>query len=159
MAPEETEPVSSPEPAEPDPTEGSGTETLPEATEPAEPSAPADLDLKEANVVDVRFEDLGGGSYRFHVTLLHDDDGEAPNFADWWQVEDPEGNELGKRILLHSHSTAPFTRSEVVLIPPNVDQVIVRGHDMTHGFGGQSMRVDMATGNATPFDEGPDPEG
>ncbi len=126
--------------------------------EPTSTPGTSDLDLREANVVDVRFADLGNGEFRFDVSLFHDDDGEAPDFADWWQVEDLSRNVLGKRILLHSHSTAPFTRSEVISIPSGVTVVIVRGHDMAHGFGGQSMRVDLATGQVEPFDEGPNPD-
>ncbi len=115
------------------------------------------LDLGEANVLDVRFEALGEGEYRFHVTLIHDDSGEAPDFADWWQVEDTQGNLLGRRELLHSHDTEAFTRSGIIFVPDIIDFVIVRGHDMRHGYGGQSMRVDMRSGETIPFDEGSDP--
>ncbi len=109
------------------------------------------LDLKEANVLEVSVEDLGGGRYRFNVTLLHDDDGEAPSFADWWQVEDLDGNVLGKRILAHSHGTVPFTRSAQIEIPTNITEVLIRGHDMEHDFGGQSMRFDLRTGEASHY--------
>jgi hypothetical protein len=115
---------------------------------------PDELDLREANVLAVDFEPLGEGRFRFNVTLLHDDDGETPDFADWWQVEDTQGNLLGRRILTHSHGTQAFTRSEIITIPANVTVVIVRGHDMQHGYGGQSMRIDMQSGLATPFKEG-----
>jgi hypothetical protein len=54
-------------------------------TSEAAASGDTDLDLREANVVDVAFEG-SGGSYRFDVTLYHDDDGES-GYADWWQVE------------------------------------------------------------------------
>lgn len=104
------------------------------------------LDLREANVVAVEVEDQGERSYRFDVTLHHDDDGEAPNFADWWQVEDLQGNVLGKRVLLHAHSSQPFTRSEVIAIPRGVEVVVVRGHDMLHAFGGQTAVVRLADG-------------
>lgn len=110
------------------------------------------LDLREANVLAVTFEPLEANNFRFHVTLQHDDEGEAPNFADYWQVEDPEGNILGKRILAHSHSNEPFTRSETIFIPNGITMVIVRGHDMIHGFGGQAVRVDLMTGITEVFD-------
>jgi hypothetical protein len=48
--------------------------------------------------------------------------------------------------LLHSHGNQPFTRSESITIPEDVEIVIVRGHDMKHGYGGQAMRVDLGTG-------------
>jgi len=114
---------------------------------------PSDLDLQEANVLDVRFEKLDNYKVRFDVTLLHDDDGESPSFADSWQVEDLDGNIRGERILAHSHGTAPFTRSATILIPEGIDSVIVRGHDMEHGFGGQAALVNITTGEIHFFDE------
>jgi hypothetical protein len=108
-----------------------------------------DLDLLFANVVAVQFEKLDKDTYRFDVTLFHDDDGEAPEYADWWQVDDLQGNELGRRVLLHAHSTAPFTRSQEIMIEPSIRVVIIRGHDMRHGYGGQIMRVDMESGVIT----------
>jgi hypothetical protein len=104
------------------------------------------LDLQEANVVDVRFVKLDDDKVRFDVTILHDDDGESPSFADSWQVEDLDGTVLGERILAHAHGTAPFTRSATIMIPAGMDRVIVRGHDMEHGFGGQAALVHMTTG-------------
>jgi hypothetical protein len=114
---------------------------------------PDDLDLREANVIDVTFEALENDSYRFDVTLQHDDEGEAPHYADWWQVEDLEALVLGKRILTHSHGNEPFTRSETITIPENISIVNVRGHDMDHGFGGQAIRVNLANGDIEPFME------
>ena len=112
-----------------------------------------DLDLQEANVLDVLFEEIGDSKYQFEVTLLHDDDGESPSFADSWQVEDLDGIVLGERILTHSHGTTPFTRSATILIPDDIEIVIVRGHDMEHGFGGQAAVVNMKTGEVLFFDE------
>ncbi len=53
------------------------TETATETASPTETSStttdggPQELDLREANVMNVTFERSGGG-YRFSVTLLHD---------------------------------------------------------------------------------------
>jgi hypothetical protein len=105
-----------------------------------------ELDLREANVLEVEFEHLGDGNYRFDVTLFHDDDGEAPMYADSWQVWDTEGNILGERVLTHGHGTRPFTRSATIEIPVGIVIVLVRGHDMEHGHGGQSMRVNLESG-------------
>jgi hypothetical protein len=108
-------------------------------------SSAQELDLREANVTAVTYEKIAEGGYRFEVTLYHDDDGEAPKYANWWQVETVEGEVLGKRELLHSHSTAPFTRSATISVPDSVTTVVVRGHDMIHGFGGQAARVNVKT--------------
>jgi hypothetical protein len=104
----------------------------------------ADLDLREANVVGVEVE-ADGDAYRFDVTLYHDDDGED-GYANWWQVESLDGERLGRRELLHAHSTDPFTRSETIEVPEGTTCVVVRGHDQTHGYGGQTMTVDVGSG-------------
>lgn len=141
-------PVSIPSPtAAPSETHRPPTEETTMAPEANETTP--DLDLRYANVTGVTMEPLGGNEYRFSVTLQHDDEGEAPNFANAWQVEDLEGNVLGRRELLHSHGNQPFTRSTTIVIPEEVDTVIVRGHDMTHGFGGQVMEVDLRSGEAS----------
>ena len=103
-----------------------------------------DLDLREANVVDVAVEGRNG-TYTFDVSLHHDDDGED-GYADWWQIERLDGTRLGRRDLLHAHSRQPFTRSETVDVPEGVDCVVVRGHDRTHRYGGLAaiLRIDSS---------------
>ena|GEM_PF-161787 len=115
------------------------------------------LDLREANVTAVEFEE-SDGSYDFQVTLYHDDDGED-GYADWWQVESLAGEQLGRRELLHAHSTAPFTRSETIDVPAGTTCVVVRGHDQIHGYGGQAMLVNLDTGGAHAVDQGTEREG
>ncbi|GCF12134.1 hypothetical protein Harman_00690 [Haloarcula mannanilytica] len=112
-----------------------------------------DLDLREANVVGVEITDESGGDYRFDVTLYHDDDGEE-GYANWWQVETLGGDQLGRRDLLHAHSTAPFTRSETIAVPDDVACVVVRGHDQTHGYGGQAMTVAVPGGATRAIQQG-----
>jgi hypothetical protein len=104
-----------------------------------------DFDLREANVVGVELTAEDGEDYRFDVTLYHDDDGED-GYANWWQVETLGGDRLGRRDLMHAHSTAPFTRSETIPVPDDTACVVVRGHDQTHGYGGQVMTVAVPGG-------------
>jgi len=118
-------------------------------------STAEELDLREANVVDVAFE-ATGGSYEFDVTLHHDDDGEA-GYANWWQVERLDGTQLGRRPLLHAHSRQPFTRSETIEIPETVSCVVVRGHDQTHDYGGRAMVVALDSGATKAIDQGSEP--
>jgi hypothetical protein len=120
--------------------------------EDAEGSDTGDLDLREANVVDVAFESQNG-SYTFDVTLHHDDDGED-GYANWWQVETIDGEQLGRRKLLHAHSQQPFTRSETIDISDGITCVVVRGHDQTHGYGGQAMVVALNSGATKAIDQG-----
>ena len=112
----------------------------------------SDLDLREANVVNVSFEEQNG-TYTFDVTLHHDDDGEE-GYANWWQVERLDGTRLGRRELLHAHSQQPFTRSETIEIPEDVTCVVVRGHDQTHEYGGQAIVVNLGSRETRPRDQG-----
>jgi len=119
-------------------------------------TADGDLDLREANVTAVSL-DCDGGECRFDVTLYHDDDGEE-GYANWWQVETRDGGRLGRRDLLHAHGTRAFTRSAMVPIPDGVREVVVRGHDRTHGYGGQAMIVNVETDETTAVRQGSDPD-
>jgi hypothetical protein len=111
--------------------------------------------LREANVTAVDVADAGG-DVRFDVTLYHDDDGES-GYADWWQVESLDGDRLGRRELLHAHGTRRFTRSATVAVPDAVRCVVVRGHDQTHGYGGQAALVRPGDGASRFVRQGPDP--
>ena len=135
------------------PTTATATEA---ATETADGETATDLDLREANVTDVEIE-RSDGSYRFSVTLYHDDDGEE-GYADWWQVESLDGDQLGRRDLAHPHSTDPFTRSETVEVPDDIDCVVVRGHDQTHEYGGRAMLVTLGGSATRGMEQGPDPD-
>jgi hypothetical protein len=119
-------------------------------------SGNGELDLREANVTDVSVETSGNGGYRFAVTLIHDDDGES-GYANWWQVENLSGEQLGRRELLHAHGTVEFTRSETIEIPSGTERVVVRGHDQTHEYGGQAAIVDLAGGDIEFVRQGPEP--
>lgn len=111
----------------------------------------AEIDLKEANVMDV--ERIGD---RFSVTLYHDDSGES-GYANWWQIETLEGDRIVRRELLHSHGTQNFTRSDTVEIPDNTSKVVVRGHDQIHGYGGQTIIYNIETGEKRFVDQGSEP--
>ena len=117
-------------------------------------TATPDLDLREANVVGVSVEE-SDGSYRFDVTLYHDDEGEG-GYADGGQVERLDGTRLGRRDLAHPHGTRRFTRSATVDVPDDVPCVVVRGHDQTHGYGGQAMLLNVGTGATQTRAQGPD---
>ncbi len=80
----------------------------------------------EADVITAKVEHAGGDFYRFSVTLQHDDES-WKNFAKAWEVLDLDGNVLGARVLLHPHiNEQPFTRSQTISIPENINQVTIR---------------------------------
>lgn len=115
------------------------------------------LDLGEANVMAVDMERSGEKGYRFHVTLVHDDDGED-GYANWWQVETLSGEQLGRRELLHAHGNTAFTRSETIPVSGKVTRVVVRGHDQTHGYGGQAALLNLESGKMEFVRQGPEPQ-
>jgi len=144
----------SPETESPEPDETAETNRTEETDETE--GTDEELDLREANVVAVEIESVDSG-YRFDVTLYHDDDGED-GYANWWQVERRNGEQLGRRELAHAHGTQEFTRSATIDVPDGVETVVVRGHDQTHGYGGQAMLVTIATGETKAVQQGPDPQ-
>nr|WP_246286563.1 hypothetical protein [Natronomonas gomsonensis] len=126
-----------------------------EATDTNTATDESGLDLREANVIGVEAERVDGG-YRFSVTLYHDDDGEE-GYANWWQLETLDGDRLGRRDLAHSHGTREFTRFSTVEIPENVDCVVVRGHDQTHGYGGRAVLFALDSGATRGVQQGSEP--
>lgn len=98
----------------------------------------------EANVVGVKISKESAGSYRFDVTVRHDDKG-WDHFANKWDVVAPDGSVLGTRELAHPHEDEqPFTRSlSGVRIPDGVEKVTLRAHDSVDKYGGVEMVVDV----------------
>jgi hypothetical protein len=84
------------------------------------------------------------GTYRFSVTVRHDDAG-WEHYANKWEILSKNGTVYGTRILHHPHENEqPFRRSlGAVEIPENVRSVIVRANDSVHGAGGQEMIVTL----------------
>ena len=98
----------------------------------------------EAEVVDVVATSTGAGSFRFDVTVRHDDAG-WDHYADRWEVVAPDGSVLGTRVLLHPHvEEQPFTRSLTgVAVPADIETVTVRARDSQHGWGGPEQEVPL----------------
>lgn len=81
---------------------------------------------------------------RFTVTIRHDDAG-WEHYADQWEVMTPDGKRLGTRVLRHPHvDEQPFTRSmQAMRIPRSVDRITIRARDNVHGFGGETVTIDL----------------
>ena len=75
------------------------------------------------------------GSYTFSVTVESPDTG-CSQYADWWEVLSADGDLIYRRILTHSHvNEQPFTRSGGPVAITATDQVIVRAHMNSVGYG------------------------
>ena len=97
----------------------------------------------KADVVAVEAIQEGPEQWVFAVTVRHDDR-DPGHWADWWRVRTPEGRELGRRVLLHSHvDEQPFTREERIRVPRDVSVVVVEAHDRVHGLGGAGVTIDL----------------
>lgn len=96
----------------------------------------------EVDVIAVETQHSADGRYDFSVTLQHEDSG-WEHYADRWEVLSPDGKVLATRVLYHPHvDEQPFTRSlSHVQIPSGLDEVVVRGHDKVHGYGGKTYTV------------------
>lgn len=94
----------------------------------------------EAHVVAARARCDAARVCRFEVTVRHADEG-WDHYADRWEVLAPDGRVLATRVLLHPHvGEQPFTRTLAgVTIPPGVERVHLRAHDLVHGFGGREL--------------------
>ena len=137
------------------------------ATEPPTPTAPPPATATpitqtgaNADVEYVRAIEAADGSWTFHVTVRHPDTG-WEDYADGWDVLTPDGVVLKPdpdspftRLLVHPHvDEQPFTRSQSgIVIPPGVDKVRVRAHDLLDGFGGREVLVDLTGPSGTDFE-------
>jgi hypothetical protein len=106
--------------------------------------APGPTSANEVDVVDVKVHKSGNGIWRFDVTLRHKDTG-WKHYANAWDILSPDGKVLGTRVLAHPHvNEQPFTRGlSGVKIPKNIKVVTIRGHDLVHKYGGQTMTVKL----------------
>ena len=95
------------------------------------------LFANEVKVVDVKANCSASRVCTFNVTLEHKDIG-WKHYANKWEIYTPEGKLLATRTLYHPHvNEQPFTRSlSGVKIPKGLDKVIVKGHDLVHGYSG-----------------------
>lgn len=86
----------------------------------------------------------GADTYKFAVTIRHDDTG-WDHYADGWRVLDMQGNELGIRVLYHPHENEqPFTRSlDGVVVPPGTTQVQVQARDLPGGWNQGTLVVNL----------------
>lgn len=98
----------------------------------------------------VRARFQGDALWSFDVTLEYPDKG-WDDYADGWHVATVDAEVLGTRILLHPHvNEQPFTRSLThVSVPPEIDQVVIRSHDLVSGYSPETVLVPLAEAGST----------
>ena len=111
----------------------------------------APLEASPTEVVKVVFRNAGG-SWHVSVTLRHADAG-WEHYANLWVVETLAGAELGRRVLFHPHDNEqPFTRSETVRIPPEMQKVRIRAGDNVNGLNSNVVKVELTRGKGDRFE-------
>lgn len=105
-------------------------------------TAPAPALAGEADVLKATATPSGGGKWTVSATIRHGDTG-WDHYADGFEVLAPDGTSLGVRVLYHPHvNEQPFTRSLTgVVIPEDVNRIVVRAKDSVHGAGGVEATV------------------
>lgn len=114
---------------------------LPPALLAAQLAAPA---LADPPVIEGVTASETATGWSFDVTLSHPDSG-WDHYADAWRVLDPDGTELGLRVLLHPHEhEQPFTRSlSGVQIPEGVTQIRIQARCLVDGWSEDTYTVDL----------------
>jgi hypothetical protein len=104
---------------------------------------PAPAAAGEADVLAVDVTAAAEG-YRFAVTVRHADEG-WEHYADRFEIVSPDGAILGVRTLHHPHvDEQPFTRAlSGVIVPADLARVVVRARDSVHGYGGETVTVEL----------------
>ena len=99
---------------------------------------------KYPDIVDVEVMPSGENRFDFDVTVSSPYDS-AERYADAFRVMSRDEEVFGVRELLHDHANEqPFTRRlSGVEIPPEVNDVIVQGRDQKHGYGGETVQVEL----------------
>lgn len=98
--------------------------------------APKLQDFADVKAVKVTGTD---GNYTFYITIESPDTG-CDQYADWWEVINPQGDLKYRRILAHSHvDEQPFTRSGGKVVVTAGEELIVRAHMNNIGYGGKAM--------------------
>ena len=108
-------------------------------------SSPPD-DLARADVVGVR--SLGGSDGAVQLAVsVRSDETVCGRYADWWEVLDPDGALIFRRILDHSHpDEQPFERDGGPVPIAADDGIVVRAHLLPVGYRGTAQQGSLSAG-------------
>jgi hypothetical protein len=96
----------------------------------------------------------------FHVTVEHPDTG-WEDYAHGWDLVAPDGTVLKldpntpyTRLLLNPNvDKQPFTHGQAgIVMPPGVEQVSARAHDLVDSYGGGEVRLDLTAESGPGFE-------
>lgn len=104
----------------------------------------AAADKKYPDILSAELSGPDGTEYDIAVTVSSPYDS-PDRYADGWRVLDEDGNVLAEHELAHDHANEqPFTRSRgPFVIPEGVAKITVEGHDQEHGYGGETITIDV----------------
>ena len=110
----------------------------------ASPEGSAESPQRFPDAVGAELTPTGDGEYEIAVTISSPYD-TPERYADGWRVLTPDGEVLAEHDLAHHHADEqPFTRTRgPFAIPEGVDEVVVEGRDLEHGYGGQTTTVEV----------------
>jgi len=98
----------------------------------------------EPSVLDVTVSANADGTYAFHATVAHRDEG-WKHYANKWEIVTPDNKVIGERVLFHPHvDEQPFTRSlSRVAVPIGTAEVTVRAFCIVTGVGTRTFTVKL----------------
>lgn len=107
----------------------------------------------KVEVVNVLAQQSTDKTWRFDVTLKHNDEG-WDHYANEWQVIGPDNKIYGTRTLYHPHvKEQPFTRNlSGVKIPNAVKTVRIIAKDTVHGLSSKAGKVELDSGKFEPIE-------
>jgi len=111
----------------------------------AGPEASGEITQRFPDVLGAEVTATGDDEYEIAVTISSPYDTQE-RYADGWRVLTPDGEVLAEHDLAHHHANEqPFTRTRgPFAIPEGVEEVIVEGRDLEHGYGGETITVEVA---------------
>lgn len=109
----------------------------------ADTPGPSSAGERYPDIVDAEVERTGE-TFSFSVTVSSPYD-TPERYADGWRVMGPGGTVYGEHTLAHDHANEqPFTRTQRgVEIPEDVNEVTLEGRDSEHGYGGNTVTVQL----------------
>lgn len=115
-----------------------------DAKDAASDTADAAADQKYPDILSAELSGPDGTEYDIAITVSSPYDS-PDRYADGWRVLDEDGNVLAEHELAHDHANEqPFTRSRgPFVIPEGVAKITVEGHDQEHGYGGETVTIDV----------------